>query len=512
MKLAYTIALVTLSIPLGLSAQDIAPVPPTAGPPSEGKTDLDYAQKVFGISRSEAVERREATEALEAEIEKISNAFPDNLIGTFLEEQPTRVVLVFDGDVPAAELNKLATPKLSRFLKTKRSQFTKTELASFQDQLIALLPDSGGSAFIGYSHKNDRFNVEIEGIDAAQTFRQALPQTLRPITKVTEAATGSTQSTKRVGFADEPENYGSNQVAYSGFPLLNSGRFVCTLGFVSHDYNTQAAGVITGGHCPDNLSISYTNYDGSSRSLGAFDVKRYEPAGSISYDYKHYPATSIPYKRGYMWFDANTVGRFSHGCDYSGANCKEGSFANVDGALPSKGWLKVRYAQQAGGTPSYNLGHPEGAIRCKMGMTSGFSCGIIVEQSGYIELRMQQDDTTKTTLNGVVRVLAQDFMVATYYGDSGGPVFSRPTWNSGIGWCEVTAAGTMIGGTIKGDGTLNATRDRPCVMNLQSRYGTTQTFDTDCTFVYMPIDRVNDHKPSIAIKTLVGEQDSYVIP
>jgi hypothetical protein len=50
-----------------------------------------------------------------------------------------------------------------------------------------------------------------------------------------------------------------------------------------------------------------------------------------------------------MWFDANTVGRFSHGCDYSGANCKEGSFANVDGALPSKGWLKVRYAQQAGG-------------------------------------------------------------------------------------------------------------------------------------------------------------------
>ena len=184
----------------------------------------------------------------------------------------------------------------------------------------------------------------------------------------------------------------------------------------------------------------------------------------------------------------------------------------MDGALPSKGWLKVRYAQQAGGTPSYNLGHPEGAIRCKMGMTSGFSCGIIVEQSGYIELRMQQDDTTKTTLNGVVRVLAQDFMVATYYGDSGGPVFSRPTWNSGIGWWEVTAAGTMIGGTIKGDGTLNAARDRPCVMNLQSRYGTTQTFDTDCTFVYMPIDRVNDHKPSIAIKTLVGEQDSYVIP
>lgn len=30
--------------------------------------------------------------------------------------------------------------------------------------------------------------------------------------------------------------------------------------------------------------------------------------------------------------------------------------------------------------------------------------------------------------------------------------------------------------------------------------------------IYLPIDRVNDHKSSIAIATVVGEQDSYVIP
>ena len=63
-----------------------------------------------------------------------------------------------------------------------------------------------------------------------------------------------------------------------------------------------------------------------------------------------------------------------------------------------------------------------------------------------------------------------------------------------------------------GDGTLNATRDRPCVLHLQSREGTRSTTDSDCYVTYMPIDRINDHRSSIALKTMVDEQDSYVIP
>lgn len=94
----------------------------------------------------------------------------------------------------------------------------------------------------------------------------------------------------------------------------------------------------------------------------------------------------------------------------------------------------------------------------------------------------------------------------------GGPFFSRPVYNSRTGWFEATAAGTIISAKVEGDGTLNASRDRPCVMYLQSREGTQATTDSDCTITYMPIDRMNDHRSSLALKTIIDEQDSYTIP
>lgn len=164
-----------------------------------------------------------------------------------------------------------------------------------------------------------------------------------------------------------------------------------------------------------------------------------------------------------MFFDANTAGRFTYNCDVNGANCREGQFANVDGSLPNLGYAKVTYAVQSSSANASNPSHPLNAVRCKMGMTSGVACGVITESSGYVELKQTPDSETTTSFYGVVRVEPRDFMVIAYHGDSGGPVFNRPTYNASSGWWETWAAGTVVGGNTKLEGTLSASRHRPCV-------------------------------------------------
>lgn len=485
---------------------------PPAAKPKATADDLDYSMKVFGISRAEAKERRDVTSLIETEAKVISEKFPQSFIGTIIEDKPARVVLVFDRDVSVADLNAAVSPELRRYIKIKRSKLTGEQIISNQQALLKLVPLSATSASVNYDQQTDRFEVTVAGEDNAKAVRDALPAELRPITRVREARETSVQTAgQRTGFAEEPENYGYNDVAYSGFPLFSSGRKVCTLGFLSHDYNTREAGVLTAGHCDNALGIKYTNLDGTTRSLGTIDIERDAPAGSVSYDYQHYKAPTF-WKRAYLWFDASTSGRFIHGCEYNGTNCSEGSFANVDGQLPLKGWLKINYANQAGSQPSWNTAHPVGAVRCKSGMTSGYSCGVITEQTATAYIRLQQDNTQTTQYNGIVKVAVRDFMVMGYYGDSGGPVFTKPVYNTRTGWFEATGSGILIHAKIEGDGTLNAARDRPCVLHLQSREGTRSTTDTDCYVTYMPIDRINDHRSSIALKTMVDEQDSYVIP
>lgn len=502
-----------LSAPLmPTSAQDAAPIePPPAAQPKGDPDGLDYMQKVFDLTRAEAVERRDITRLIEAEAKTIADQFPESFIGTMIEQKPARVVLVFDREVSPADLNRTVSPELRRFIKIKRSKLSAENILEFQQRLIKLVPEGATSASINYDQKSDRFDVRISGNENVRAFRSALPTELKSITRVREAKETSTQSNQRTGFAEEPENYGGNNVAYPGFPLVSAGRKVCTLGFVTHNTSNREAGVLTAGHCANILGIKYTNFDGSTRSLGALDIERFVPGGSVSYDYQHYLAPGF-WKRAYLWFDADTRGRFIHGCLFNGSSCSEGAFANVDAQLPAKGWLKINYANQAGSKAAWNTSHPVGAVRCKSGMTSGYSCGVITEQSGYVTLRLNQDDTTTTDFNGIVRVSARDFMVMGYYGDSGGPVFSKPVYNSRTGWFEATAAGTIVSAKIEGDGTLNAQRDRPCVMYLQSREGSRSTIDDDCSITYMPIDRINDHRSWIAVKTMVDEQDSYIIP
>ena len=510
-KLLCVSALVGSLSPMPTIAQNAENAVPERGDQTPQTPELDETAavaKLLGLSRAEAEDRQIATQLIEREARKISAAFPESFIATIIEDRPASVALVFDKDVRISEINALVDPNLRKYIKIKRSRFTAGEIAAYQSRIIDLLPSDRGSILVGYNHAKDKFRVEIEKGDALKAFRASLPQDLRGIIELSQNEISSFQSSQRFAFADDPYGYSSTSVLWGGWPVYEGTAKVCTAGFVTKDYNTQATGVVTAGHCANSLSVKYTEVDNSYKSLGIPDVDRFGAlSAGRSYDYQHHPATAITSKRGYVYFDANTVGRFRYDCDVNQTNCKEGQFANVDGALPSRGYAKVTYAIQSNSANSSNPSHPLNAVRCKMGMTTGLSCGIITESSVYAEIALTPDSSTTTSFYGIVRVEPRDFMVMGYHGDSGGPVFTRPTFNASSGWWETWAAGTLIGGNPKYEGSVYSGTHRPCVSGLVDRYGA-----DSCSILYMPIDRINDHKSSIAIATVVGEQDSYVIP
>lgn len=128
-----------------------------------------------------------------------------------------------------------------------------------------------------------------------------------------------------------------------------------------------------------------------------------------------------------------------------------------------------------------------GAERGQLRRHSGIFGGVQPEDAGRHHLN----------LFGIVGVTPTEYMVATLGGDSGGSKFTVPAYNSTTGWYEISAADTMIGGTVKSGGALSG--ERPCIVGSEA----------GCDFPYMPIDRINDHDSNLAIRTGKG---SYVVP
>jgi hypothetical protein len=90
-------------------------------------------------------------------------------------------------------------------------------------------------------------------------------------------------------------------------------------------------------------------------------------------------------------------------------------------------------------------------------------------------------------VDGMVQVGRSDQRVISDGGDSGGAVFDAPRYDSASGYHQVQAAGILHGSNKKAVNPVFSERgERPC---------DNQTSDTDCWFVYMPLDRVNDFAP-----------------
>jgi hypothetical protein len=285
-------------------------------------------------------------------------------------------------------------------------------------------------------------------------------------------------------------------VAWGGWPLHDlNGYSVCTAGFVlTNTSDITNLSLTTAGHCPDSLALYYKTTDGTRRNLPAPIVHKYgDTTYGRSYDYQVHPLAPTQSSE-YVWMDSNVSGTYRYNCTVSGTNCLTAQWANVHPYLPDTGHMRVTSAIRGGASNALNPTHPLDAIRCKHGKTSGVSCGRIQTSSG--SFIVTDSDGTQRTFYGLVEVVPEDYMVIAFRGDSGGPVFTEPVYSSASGYHEISAAGLVMSSAVKSDGTV--TGKRPCITNS----------DTGCNMLYMPIDRINDHNLSLAVKTSTG----YVFP
>jgi hypothetical protein len=102
---------------------------------------------------------------------------------------------------------------------------------------------------------------------------------------------------------------------------------------------------------------------------------------------------------------------------------------------------------------------------------------------------MEIEDGVYRAVYGVVEFTTPDYMVSSYGGDSGGPVFTPPVWNASVGRSDISGAGLLVGGETK----PNYNRSRPCITGQ----------DGACPSYYMPIDRIND-KIGVVVVTASG--------
>jgi hypothetical protein len=168
--------------------------------------------------------------------------------------------------------------------------------------------------------------------------------------------------------------------------------------------------------------------------------------GAAGLDYAIHDITNLG-TSPHVWYDNNKI---THPEAYSTYN----------NTVP--GYMDEGYFRLVGHLTWYAqyIGDPV----CKSGRSTGFTCGIIVDDNA--------------TWNGVARYVRwgqSDQDILGYPGDSGGAAFQMDP-NPG----DINALGIFVGGTtIKNpDGTIK----RPCLKS-----------DGNCTGIHMPIDMVLDN-------------------
>lgn len=198
-----------------------------------------------------------------------------------------------------------------------------------------------------------------------------------------------------------------------------------------------------------------------------------------AYDFRAYYTGSLT-TGPWVWADNNRTGT------YYAFNGSQQQWANVEPRFSTSG----QYLQVSGviyGNSS-NAGHPVGNVMCKQGRVTGITCGTI--SASWSDIYALGPSGTQEEYIGYVEVSDSQEMVISYGGDSGGPVFSDPIYDSAVGQYVIRAGGLLtIGPTRDGYGG----QTRPCIT----------PDDGFCAFHYMPIDLINDKQP-MTIVTSAG--------
>jgi hypothetical protein len=280
------------------------------------------------------------------------------------------------------------------------------------------IPFSGG-----FDIKGRRYIVEVESQSAAQQVRALIPPSLRSEVDVNVTRLPKSEAA--------PTGVVAGDWIAGGYTLYSSASGTadaCTFGFPVTFGASNTKGILTAKHCL-SAAYAYVGSPGHWVTFAAPVLAKLE----TKYDYEIFETTGLNQGGGYeVYFeDKNSIPEF-----------------------PATGYFKVT------GLITY-MNQKAGMVMCKSGMTTGITCGEIIDGSAI-----------NNGYNGWIKVSKTNQSDLSAGGDSGGPWFMYPGTST-----SVTAAGVH-----------NAGGPGECV-------GT----GSACYAIYMPIDYIDDHMTTVKL-------------
>lgn len=444
MRSAKTIA-IAIAFLLGSAALHAQPAQETPPDPSNPPTNPEQTKSTtprgqnpllrrFGLTPEQFAERM----ALEADVRQAATVlletYPNELIATIIDHTPVyRVTYVFSREVPASEIQSWVPSSIRRYLHTKRSRYTGEQIQERQRLIAAALTARDIPNSIAYDFRNDKFIVS-GGTDEGGLM-QAIPPELRSDVIVRTGYPSLFQTGIQPGDA-----------IWGSWVLHDMNNLAaCTYGFPVKTTSDNRQGILTAAHCPGpQAKVRYAS-DNHYVTVPVPILNETGTSNGRTYDYRVYHTTGLtsgPYVFGWN----NKYEDYSH---WVGPNQWETRrWANVHPELLIEGeYLRVVGLASGGSVGGSNPAHPIGAWRCKSGWRTGTTCGQITASS--VAVSMEISEGVYQTYYGVVEFTTPDYMVSSYHGDSGGPVFTPPVWNGSVGYMDVSGAGVLVGGETR---------------------------------------------------------------
>lgn len=401
-----------------------------------------YLERRYGLSRGEATRRLELEQEVSEFAMELAQRHSGDFIGSFIEHRPAyRVTLVFSSDIQLPALQIEAPAELRPALRIRRSKYSVAQIHETKTEIHQILAPLGQPYTLSYDFRTDKFVVSVED-ESRRISPNLFPAVLRADVLIRRVGRPELMQT---GVQPGDEVYG-------GWTVYNQDNNAsCTFGFVVRD-SSGRQGITTAAHCPPTTKILYA--DNRLVTLPAPFANETGTTSGRSYDFRaHHTAgiTSGPW----VWYWNNRQGTYQYYLGTAGYETR--SWANVHPEYDIDG----NYFYVTGvitGSSNANYGHPLGAVRCKNGMTTGITCGEVTSSSTDTSTVDQNGNTVYYYSH--VEVAYADQMVIAYGGDSGGPVFTEPIWDTALQQYTMRSSGSLVGGNTRPSGIYR----RPCVI------------------------------------------------
>ena len=413
-----TLATLLLACAAPIAAQPPAPgaaIKPADAPPTEiGRSPAaTFLMTEYGLSEAEAVERAGLQDEIVALSERLNADNDPNYADMWIEHTPVyKIVIAFADNADRKEFLASLDPKLQRYVQIRNASRSRAQVNADLDALLASFNATAVPYFGGYDVRTGKYAITAETQDGVARLRQATPARLRSevLFKVGEIPKAQQSN---------PTGVQSGDWLASGYTIYSTAYAEnCTFGFTVTYGSPVKRGILTAAHCkPGGIRSAHghwVTYDAANPVAYGYTGK---------YDFMVVNTTGLNQDYQLYFEDKNSIPEF-----------------------PATGFFNVT------GMVTF-MNQKAGMVMCKQGMSTGITCGEIVDGNAL-----------RNGARGWIAVSKTQQADLTAPGDSGGPWFMYPGSSQ-----DIKATGVHSGATTEN-----------CV-------GT----GSACTAVYMPIDYIN---------------------